>query len=149
VSDVTGVTGVAGDLALLLVLAGLVLPCILVKLLSGNSGRGYNIHSLYLSNFCLQNTHIPGGIHSAILCLLVTLEFLGKQVLSGISWYCTLSPRVPRITCIGCVTVVGLSNACIHTIVTTIGFSGMLWQCAYNYSAALSRAVLINSSSFM
>jgi hypothetical protein len=33
VSDVTGVTGVAGDLALLLVLAGLVLPCILVKLL--------------------------------------------------------------------------------------------------------------------
>jgi hypothetical protein len=32
-ADVTGVTGVAGDLAFLLVLAGLVLPCILVKLL--------------------------------------------------------------------------------------------------------------------
>jgi hypothetical protein len=33
----------------------------------------------------LQNTHTSVGIHSAILCLLVTLAILGKQVLRGIS----------------------------------------------------------------
>jgi hypothetical protein len=65
VSDVTGVTG---DLAFLLVLAGLVLPCTLVKLLFLVILVEAITYTLSTLNFFLQNTHISGAIHSAILC---------------------------------------------------------------------------------
>jgi hypothetical protein len=78
VSGISVLTGNAGDAALLLVLAGLVLPCNLVKMLfSGNPGRGYNIHSFYLSTLrkLLQNTCNFVETRSAILVHSLLLKF--------------------------------------------------------------------------